>query len=48
MKRLICQSLYSNIGKDLALHGPRTIVKANSDVAVYRYEYDVRSMVLSS
>ena len=23
-------------------------VKANSDVAVYRYEYDVRSMVLSS
>ena len=23
---LICQSLYSNIGKDLALHGPRAIV----------------------
>ena len=38
MKRLICQSLYSNIGKDLALHGPRTIVtEENSDFVYCRY-----------
>ena len=38
MKRLICQSLYSNTGKDLALHGPRTIVKEeNSDFVYFRY-----------
>ena len=38
MKRLICQSLYSDIGKDLALHGPRTIVtEENSDFVYCRY-----------
>ena len=35
MKRLICQSLYSTIGKDLALHGPRTIVTEESSDFVY-------------
>ena len=38
MKRLICQSLYSSIGKDLALHGPRTIfTEENSDFVYCRY-----------
>ena len=38
MKRLLCQSLYSNISKDLALHGPRTIVtEENSDFVHWRY-----------
>ena len=38
MKKLICQSLYSNISKDLALHGPRTIVTVeNSDFVYCRY-----------
>ena len=38
MKRLICQSLYSNIDKGLALHGPRTIVmEENSDFVHCRY-----------
>ena len=35
MKRLICQKLYSNIGKDLALHGPRTIVTEENSDFVY-------------
>ena len=35
MKRLICQSLYSNIGKDLALRGPRTIVTVENSDFVY-------------
>ena len=38
MKRLICQSLYSNMGKDLVLHGPRTIAtEENSDFVYCRY-----------
>ena len=35
MKRLLCQSFYSNIGKDLALHGPRTIVTEENSDFVY-------------
>ena len=38
MKRLVCHSLYSNIGKDLALHRPRTIVtEENLDFVNCRY-----------
>ena len=35
MKRLLCQSLYSNISKNLALHGPRTIVTEENSDFVY-------------
>ena len=35
MKRLICQSLYSNISEDLALHRPRTIVTEENSDFVY-------------
>ena len=35
MKRLLRQSLYSNIGKDLALHGLRTIVTEENSDFVY-------------
>ena len=38
MKRLVCQPLYLNIGKDLTLHRPRTIAtKENLDFVNCRY-----------
>ena len=40
MKRLLCQSLYSNIGRDLALHGPRArtiVTEENSDFVYCGY-----------
>ena len=37
-EKALCQSLHSNIGKDLVLHGSRTIVKGeNSDFVYCRY-----------